>query len=51
MYRVFTFPRVSGTPRKFKRLWVASWYAWVKSCVTMREVRVVDSEGKHLEVY
>lgn len=51
MYRVLTFPSDSGTPRKFKRLWMASWYAWAKSCVTMCEVRVVDSMGKHLEVY
>lgn len=51
MYRVLTFPSDSGSPVKFKWLWTATLYAWLKSCVTTLEIRVVNSEGKCLKVY
>jgi hypothetical protein len=51
MYQVLTFPSYLGSPVKFKWLWSATLHAWLKSCVTLGEVRVVDSAGNTLKSY
>jgi hypothetical protein len=50
MYQVLTFPSYLGSPVKFKWYWTARVYAWLKSCVTVSEIRIIDSEGNHLKI-